>query len=169
MSTLEITLLAVIIGFGLVGLKAGLVQSIGSIIGLVIGTAVATRTFDDVGGFLLPLFGGNQIAAAVTSFIIIVLLVSRGVGILVYLADKAFGIIPGVNILNRLGGLLFGLIEGALLIGVIFSLSSRLPLSESTQSMIADSRLIQFTVTVSKWLLPLFPEALEKTKTIITG
>ena len=90
MTTLELILLAVILGFGIGGFATGLIQAIGSLVGVLVGTTVATRAYDDIAALALPLFGGNQIAAAVTSFIFLFLLTSRLVAFVVHLIDKAY-------------------------------------------------------------------------------
>lgn len=165
MTTLEIILLAVVAGFGIGGFSAGLIQAVGSIVGAVVGTVVATRVYESVAGFALPLFGGNQIAAAVTSFILIFSVVSAVVGILVRVIDKAYKLIaifPGLKSLNRLGGLVFGLLEGAIVVGVMLNLVMRLPLSPETVRMLQDSFWTKNFLAIGGWLLPLFPAAVEK-------
>ncbi|MBI3956870.1 MAG: CvpA family protein [Candidatus Kerfeldbacteria bacterium] len=169
MTTLEIVLLAVIAGFGIVGFAKGLIQAIGSIIGVVIGTIVATRAFDDVAALATPLFGGNQIAASVTAFIVLFLLTSQLVGFVVRLIDQAFKIIalfPGLKLINRVGGLVLGLFEGVLVVGVVLHLVTRLPISNESLTFIRDSFWLRTFLGVGDWLVPLFPEALKKAREI---
>ncbi|MFH1171788.1 MAG: CvpA family protein, partial [bacterium] len=131
MTTLEILLLVVVLGFGIAGFGAGLIQAIGSLVGVFVGTAVATRSYERVAGIALPIFGGNEIAASITSFIFLFLVTSRLVGLIVHILDKAFkflAIFPGLKMLNRLGGFALGIIEGILVIGVVLNLVLRLPL-----------------------------------------
>lgn len=172
MTTLEILLVAVVIGFGIGGFLSGLIRSIGSIIGLVVGTTVATRSYDDVAGLALPLFGGNALAAAITSFIVIFLIVSRAVSFVVLLIDKAYkflAVFPGLKAINRLGGLILGLLEGALVVGVVLTLVTRLPLSEETMRAIQDSFWLTQFLAFGSWLLPLFPEALKRAQEAAVG
>lgn len=170
MTTLELILLAVVLGFGIGGFATGLIQAIGSLIGVLVGTTVATRAYDDVASLALPLFGGNQIAAAVTSFILIFLFTSRLVGLVVHLVDKAYkflAIFPGLKMLNRIGGFVLGIVEGAFVVGVVLTLVTRLPLSESTQTTLHASFWLQTFLAIGGWLLPLFPEALEKARSTL--
>lgn len=167
MTTLELVLLAVVVGFGIVGFAKGLIQAVGSLVGVVIGTIVATRAFDDVAALAVPLFGGNQIAASVTAFIIIFLFTSQLVGFVVRLVDQAFKIIaifPGLKFINRAGGLALGLFEGILVVGVVLHLVTRLPISNESLAFIRDSFWLRTFLGVGDWLVPLFPEALKKAR-----
>ena len=58
MSTTAIALI-VIAGFGILGFAIGLIRSLGSIVGIVVGSVAATNYYRAVGGFLLPFLGKN--------------------------------------------------------------------------------------------------------------
>lgn len=170
MTGLESTLAAVILGFGIVGFSAGLIQGIGSIVGLVVGVVLASRSYQSVGGFLLPLVGGNQIAAAILGFALVLFFTSKAIGLVFYFIDRAFklvAILPGTVFLNRLGGLTLGLIEGVFVVGVTLNLVVRLPLSEKTLTSIQDSALLTFSMNAARWMISLFPEALEKAQGVL--
>ncbi len=170
MNALDTTLVVIIAGFGVSGFLTGLIQVVGSLVGSVVGVMVASRSFRSVGGFALPFFGGNELASAITSFIILFVLTSKAVGFLFYLIDKAYklaSIIPGLKLLNRIGGLGLGLVEGIVIIGVILNLITRMPLSESALTTVENSAIMQFCITLTGWLTPLFPEVLEKAKTVL--
>jgi len=170
MTTLELILLAVILGFGIGGFATGLIQAIGSLVGVLVGTTVATRAYDDIAALALPLFGGNQIAAAVTSFIFLFLLTSRLVAFVVHLIDKAYkflAVFPGLKMLNRVGGFVLGIVEGVFVVGVVLTLVTRLPLAESTRATLETSFWLKNFIAIGSWLLPLFPEALEKARTTL--
>jgi uncharacterized membrane protein required for colicin V production len=170
MTFVELALIAVVCGFGIAGFASGLIQAIGSLIGVFVGTAVATRTYATVAGFALPLFGGNEVAASIVSFIVIFLVTGRLIGLIVHLLDKAYKFLaffPGLKMLNRIGGFVLGLLEGAFIVGVVLNLLIRLPLSPETVQTIHDSQWLSNFLALGGWLLPLFPKALEEARDLI--
>lgn len=167
MSTVEGIALGVILLFSIVGMKSGLLHSIGALIGLVVGVALATRLYQPFASFLLPFFNNNEVAASLTSFILIFVFLSRVIGFLIAVTLKPLGIVPGVALLNALGGLGFGLIEGVLLIGIVLSFTDRLPISDALSRQISDSSILATLVSISHVLTPLFPSALRKARELL--
>ncbi len=170
MNLLEIILLAIILGFGVFGYMTGLIQAVGSIIGLFVGFAVATRYADAFAGIFLPLYGGNHVAATITAFIILFVVASKVVGLLFYAVDRVFrllAIIPGLQLLNRLGGLLLGLLEGILVIGIILNVISHLPVASQTVALVSDSWFLRSLRAVSTLVIAVFPRALDTIRSSI--
>ena len=171
MTGLEIILLIVIIGFALVGFSAGLIQSVGTVVGVIVGAFIAGRSYEGAASFASPLFGGNDIVAVATSFILIFLLVTRIVGALFYMLNKAFKfftIVPGLGLVNRIGGLALGLVEGLLFVGVALNLIQRLSIAEETMETLEASTLVHVLTTVTGWIMPLIPQ-LSEGATILTS
>lgn len=164
MSVLEIALLFVAGGFALYGMMLGLIQAIGSIVGLYVGFAFATRYVDGVAHFLTPFFGGNEIAATITGFILLFIIASKLVGILFLIIDKIFRIaslIPGLQLLNRLGGFFLGLLEGIIVVGIILNVLMHLPVSAGTASTVNNSTVLRLMVDTSKVVTALYPSAFQ--------
>lgn len=167
MSTVEGIALGVILVFGLVGLKSGLLHAIGAVVGLVVGVLLASRLYEPFASFLLPFFNNNEVAASLTSFILIFVFLSRVIGFLIGITLKPLGLVPGVGLLDALGGLAVGLVEGVLLIGIILSFADRLPLSEAMSRQLGESAILGTLVTISHLLTPLFPSALRKARELL--
>lgn len=170
MLTAQTIALIIIAGFALFGFASGLIRGIGSIVGIILGAIVATKNFAAVGGFLLPFLGGNKLVAGVTAYLLLFLAMSALIGFLFLSLDRIFqlvAIIPGLKALNRIGGLLLGIVEGVLIVGVIFNAYTQLPLPRTTESQAKDSALIRFSMRTAKIVLPGYSKALERAKTII--
>lgn len=169
--TLDAVLIVVIAGFAVVGFTTGLIQAVGSIVGMVIGSIIAARTFRSVGGFTLPLLGNSEVVAAITSFILVFGVTTKIIGLLFHLVDKAYklaAIIPGLKGFNRLGGLVLGAVEGALFTGIILGVAVKLPLSEQMLATIHDGAVSRFLLAVSGWVIPLLPGVYEKARSVAT-
>ncbi len=170
MSILEIVLLFVAGGFALYGMMLGLIQSIGSLLGLFVGFAVATRYVDGIAHFLTPFFGGNEIAATITGFILLFVIASKLVGIIFLIIDKIFRIaslIPGLQLLNRLGGFLLGLLEGIIVVGIILNVLTHLPVSAGTASTVNDSTVLRLMVGTSKIVSAFYPSAFQRIEGVV--
>ena len=170
MNWLDILILLSILGYVWGGFMTGLIQSIGGLVGLFVGTVVASRTYDHFGNLLAALFRGNGVVGDIVAFILIFLIVSRLIGLAFFLVNKMFNfiaIVPGMKLMNRLGGALFGLIEGGLFAGITLQFMSRLPVSTPLGDAIANSQLAQFSLNVAGWLVPLFPTALREAENAV--
>ena len=165
-------LLIVLSVFGYVwgGFWTGLIQSIGGLVGLFVGEILASRYYEHFSNLVAPVFNGNQILAKVFAFILIFLLVSRLVGVAFYFVNKIFNfiaIVPGLKFINRLGGAVFGFLEGALFIGITLQFIARLPISTPFATTIANSSIAPYFLNVTAWLVPLFPGALKEAENAV--
>lgn len=154
-SLLDVILLLAVFGFLLFGLWFGLVHTFGSFIGTVVGAAVAGQLYAFVPGTF----------ASVASFIVITLVVSRLVGIGLVLIEKIFhiiSIIPFVKSINRLGGGVFGLLEGVLFVGVVLIVASHYNLGPWFTDAMTNSKVAPTLVQAAKVLLPFLPLALKQ-------
>ncbi len=174
-SWFDILLLATVFGYVWGGFWTGLIQSIGGVIGLFVGEILASRYYEHYASWVAPVFNGNQILAKVFAFILIFLIVSRLVGMLFWFVNKVFhfiAIVPGLKLVNKLGGAIFGFIEGSLFIGIVLQFLVRLPISVAFAGTINNSKIALYFLSITTWLVPLFPkiikQATDATKTIIS-
>ena len=168
MNILDIILIVILATFMVAGWRYGLLRSVGSIIGMVVGAYVAGNYYEWGAGFLMNFIGDHQALASVLSFGIIFLVISQLFGIVVYFIDKVFNIvmiIPFVKGFNRLLGFLFGFFEGALLLGTIFYIIARFPFLDFLQNAIAGSLLAGYLIDLANILSPLLPSALNNLPT----
>ncbi|MEK7637325.1 MAG: CvpA family protein [Patescibacteria group bacterium] len=165
LSWFDLLLLLSVFGFVWGGFWTGLIQAVGGVVGLFLGSIIASRYYERFAGTVAPVFGGNAIAGKVFAFILIFLLVTRLVGVLFWLVNKIFNfmaIIPGLKFVNRLGGAIFGFLEGALFVGITLQFITRLPISVPFAGTIAHSTIAKYFLDVTAWLVPLFPQVIKQ-------
>jgi len=164
MSTFDIILLVIIGSFGLFGLWFGLIHTLGSLVGTVLGVYLASRYYEVGANWIMHITGWQPNFSKVIIFIIAFLIINRLVGFAFWIVDKILSLItrlPFVNSLNRLLGMVFGVFEGALVLGIIFFFISRFPLSTTFMSALEVSKVAPYTVKLAKVLWPLIPDALK--------
>jgi uncharacterized membrane protein required for colicin V production len=101
---------------------------------------------------------------------LVFILASQLIGVVFAIVNKIFKfftIIPGLKFLNRLAGGILGFIEGTFVIGITLQFVGRLPLSEHWANQLADSAVVAYFASLSGWLVPLFPKALETAKNLL--
>jgi len=169
MTLFDLILILIIFGFGWFGFWFGLIHAVGGLVGLILGTALASRYYDNLADKVLFIFNGNQNLANIISFLVIYIIGSRLVGFIFYLIDKVLKPItnlPFLKSINRLAGGLLGLAEGILTVGLFIYFISRFPLPWLEQ-LIANSRIAWYFVKMANLLLPFLPEVLKKIESII--
>ncbi|MFA5047810.1 MAG: CvpA family protein [Patescibacteria group bacterium] len=166
----DVILIVIVLIFALVGFASGLVQAVGTIIGIFVGAWVASHYFVLLGDWLTPIVLGHALVAKIIAFIILFILVSRLIGLIFHLLDKAFkiiSIIPFLKSINRLGGMLLGLVEGALVVGLIVYVIAKLaPDWTWVKNDLNGSQIAHYLVWVAKVLTDQLPQAFAKIKSI---
>lgn len=169
MTGLDFFLLVFLASYVWVGFASGLIQSVGSFLGLFLGVFAASRWFAWLGPVIAPLVGG-ALAGSIVAFILLFVVVSRFTGIVVVLINKIFNliaIVPGLRLTNRLGGAAFGFVEGALAIGITLHFVSRLPIGATATHALTTSRLVPYFAKVTDWLVGLLPEVLRNVQSVL--
>ncbi len=170
MSLFDTIVLVIIGGFGLFGLWFGLVHTLGSLIGTVFGVYLASRYYGPVAEWLIRTTGWEENISRVVIFVIAFIVINRLVGLAFWIVDKILSIftrLPFVSSLNRLLGLIFGLFEGALVVGMVFYFIARFPIGEKFMGWIAASQVAPFTVKIATVLWPLLPDAIKALKSTV--
>lgn len=165
LSWFDIALILSAWGFVWGGFTTGLIQAIGGVIGLFVGATVASRTYEHFAGWVAPVFNGSPVMSKLFAFVLIFLLVTRLVGLVFWLVNKIFhliAIIPGLKLVNKLGGAVFGFIEASLFLGITMQFLVRLPIATPFAQTIHDSRIAGYFLGVAGWLLPLLPSVLRQ-------
>lgn len=164
MSWLDLILLLSLGSYVWGGLKAGLIQAAGGVLGLIIGATVASRQYESFAPAMSSVFGGNEIVGKVAAFIAVFFVVTRIVAILVWFINKLFNIVaivPGLKFLNRVGGAAFGFLEGALFLGLTLQFVNRLPIPTEWAKNMEGSFMVPFLLGIAGWLVPFLPKALK--------
>lgn len=163
MPLIDIILICIISGFALFGLWFGLVHTLGSLLGTILGVFLASRYYEPVAGWLMNVTGWEANVSRVIIFIIAFLLINRLVGVVFFFIERfsrIFTKLPIVGGFNRLFGFLFGLLEGVITVGIALYFIERFPLSDRIMDSIAGSSIAPYTIDVAGLLLPFIPEAI---------
>lgn len=161
MSLFDLILLIILLLFAGAGYRFGLIHAIGSLVGVAVGLVVAGKVYVPIAEKIAPYIWGHDLVARVVAYLVLFILVNRLVGLTFWLLEKTYNmlaIVPGLKIINRGLGALLGLIEGILVLGVIFHLVGRVPVLGTIMAPIARSELAQWILSVSAILLPLLPQ-----------
>jgi len=170
MSIFDITLLVIVSGFALFGLWFGLVHTIGSLIGTAFGVYLASRYYEPVANWIIGFSGWNQNYIKVIVFIVSFTLITRLVGFVFWIMEKFLTIftrMPFVHGMDKLLGAIFGILEGAVVVGVSLYFIARFPISLSFMSGLAQSQVAPPLVKIASILVPLFPEALRMLRSTV--
>jgi len=123
MNLFDIIILAVLIFFALKGLVRGLVNEAASLSGLILGGWLAYRFYPVLS---VPIRTALHFPAQVSSFLAFKLLLLV-TGIVAHIAGNVITAalkLVMLDSLNRLGGILIGATEGALLLSLLFSIAT---------------------------------------------
>jgi membrane protein required for colicin V production len=167
----DVILLLFLAGFVFYGLFFGLIRTLGSIVGVLVGAFLASRYYLTVFEWVGDLAFGYDNIGKVVVFIILFTVINRLVGLVFAILDRTFNIIsiiPFLKTINRLAGALLGFLEGALILGLIIYVASKYSFLPSLfGGWIVDSEMVPFLLKFVNLLLPLLPEALKMIQGII--
>ena len=172
MSIFDIVLLVIISGFGLFGLWFGLVDTLVSLVGTVVAVYFASRYYEPVANWLQNLTGWGANFSKVLIFILAFIIITRIVGLIFWVFRKILKIftrIPFIRGLDRILGLVFGLVEGVIFLGISLFFISRFPLGETFMSWMVNSQVAPGLVKIASLLWPLLPEALKILRSTVEG
>ncbi|MDO8425757.1 MAG: CvpA family protein [bacterium] len=161
----DLALLIILGGFVLYGFWSGLIRAAGTLVGVIVGAFLAGRLFGPIAERFAWLFGGSDNLAKVVVFFVLFVLINRLVGFGFYLVDRTFrviAIIPFLKTINRLAGAIFGLAEGALVLGGVLWLSTIFPITTTFTASIAESDLARSLVGIASVIIPLLPEVVRE-------
>ena len=170
MIILDYVLLAILAYFTIWGLRKGLIQAIGSIVGLILAIVVASRYFEQVTELILPLasfLADNPNLTRIIVFVLMLIVINRVIVFLVGLIYKAFSILPFIGLFNRILGGILGLLEGAILLGLVIFFASRFPFGSIVESFLADSQVAPYLISITGIVQPFIPEAIKQIQGLI--
>jgi membrane protein required for colicin V production len=166
----DIILIIILAGFVLKGFRLGLIEGIGSLVGIVVGLIVAANYYVDLAASFEWIFLGNQTVAQIVCFLLIFIIVNRLIATIFWIFDKMFKIIafiPFLKTFNRLLGAVLGLIEGVFVIGIVLHLLVNFTQGDYWDSKIEGSKAAGIFQSVTSVVTPLIPERSEQLKEYI--
>jgi uncharacterized membrane protein required for colicin V production len=161
MMFVDIVLIVIIGAFVLFGLFFGFVHTLGSLIGAIVAILFASRLVDPAFQSFGFLFGGGS-AAKVILFIIIFLLVSRLVGLVFWLLGRVWGLlawIPFASSIDRLLGVLFGFVEGVVVVGIVLYYAMQILPANALRTVLETSFMAKYLMVAVSALQVFFPLA----------
>jgi len=127
MSLVDILIWAVLLMFVVKGFSRGLVREVCSLLGLVVGGWAAFRYSPYLAEAARPIIHLPHHVAVVLSFVLLFLLI----GLLFFLVGHLLTVVFKIMLLggiNRVGGVLFGLLEGAFILCLALNLGISKPM-----------------------------------------
>jgi membrane protein required for colicin V production len=165
MNTLDFILIGIILLFAYLGFRRGFLQTLGSLLGIIVASIVAGRFYLWLG----DLFGGSNFSK-VLAFILVFALIIKLISLVFWALGKIFqviAVIPFLQTFERVLGGVLGLTEGILILTVLTFFTTRYPFNDWLTSQMKDSVVVGILLAISYIFLPLLPEGLKKLKSII--
>jgi len=120
------------------GMRKGIIRSIINLIGIILAIFLSIFWFQELSQFLGKYITVNNEMLNIIAFILIFLSVCLIAKIAEILLKKLFSLLF-ISWIDHLGGALFGLIRGSLMIGIILIVLSLIPLPEFLQDQLKNS------------------------------
>lgn len=154
-------LIALLVGFILFGLWFGFVHTLGALAGTLAGAFLAGIMYEPAASFFSSLFGWDHNLMRVVCFLVLFVLINRLVGLAFYMIERVFrfiSIIPFVRTIDHILGMILGLFEGVLVLGLTLVVAEKFPVG-ALVDMIGDSSVATWLMKTASILLPLLPNA----------
>ena len=166
MLILDVILLIIVSGFIFYGLFFGLIRTLGSLVGMVVGIWLTTIFYLTVFDWVKNLFFGHDFSGKIITFIVLFTLINRLIGFIFVILDRTFdliSIIPFLKTINRLAGAFLGFIEGGFVLGFVLLYIS----NTSFSGWLANSKVAPFLIDYAKAIIPMLPGVLGRIKNMI--
>lgn len=170
MNTLDLILIVLLFLFFIAGFWRGLIKTLGGFFGLLLGVFIAGLFYEDLVNWVSQYIPWSPRALNVIAFILIYTLVARLVELIFVLINKIFKlftIIPFLKTINRLAGGAFGLLQGALFLGIALYIYSKYAFWPWLDAQILASQIAAMLNFLIKFILMLLPDALKEIEGLI--
>ena len=169
LTVLDFILIIILFFFAFAGFFFGLIRSLGCLIGTVLGVIVAANYFQTFADWFTG-WGMPDNWARIVGFLMIFIVVSRLISLVFWILNKIYNVlsvIPFLKTINRIAGLIFGVIEGGIVVGTILVFVIRFPFAEFLIPAIESSKLAEYLFGIGTWLFPLLPELFDQAKDLV--
>ncbi len=159
MHWIDLVLVLILIGFGVLGWKRGFILTIGQVIGSIIGFLIARTTSPWLGAVIALFMPSRPGLAQLIAFIIIFFIIERLIGILVGLVNVVFKIItalPIISSVDKFLGFVLGIVEGIVFVGSSVYLVMTLRLDASLMAWLSSSTVSHYVQQAFQYLLGYF-------------
>ncbi len=165
MHIIDIILGIFLLIFIIKGIRNGLIQSVVGLIGLILTILAITKFGTFVKLTLIENFGLNEILSLIIAYILIVILVYLITRIIIKILHLVIGMLH-LGWLNRLLGMVFGLLNGALIIAIMLALINLAPKSETINNFISPSKIVRYVNYSTQFLQTEYSEILNEDGTL---
>lgn len=138
LTLLDILLWAIMIAFAAKGFMKGLVREVCALLGVVAGAWAAFTYYAPLSGAIRGIIALPPPIAVAIAFILIYLIL----GLLFFLLGHLLTVIFKIMLLgwlNRLGGTIFGFLQGGFILCILLSIGARAPLPAKTKGYMNSS------------------------------
>ncbi|MCF7793704.1 MAG: CvpA family protein [Candidatus Cloacimonetes bacterium] len=158
MHLLDIIIGIFVLAFVFNGLRKGFIKSVLGLLGLIVIIILIIKIGNPVKIMLIRELGINEILAVALAYILIIFFITIVVKIIGWMLSKIMNIL-NAGCLDRILGMVFGFLNGVLIIAIVLILLDITPMRKSIRKFTNDSVAVQyirkFTLIVDKN----FPEA----------
>ena len=173
MGIFDIIILIILLGFVFYGLFFGLIRTVGSLAGLIIGVWLATLFYLPAFTLVQSLFFGHDMTGKVIVFLVLFVLINRLICFLFTVLDNTYNflsIIPFLKTINRLAGAVFGFVLGGFILGLIFYYIGSTPwLAAVFGRFIDGSQVVPFLLKFSQPIIAIIPVIIKKVSAWISA
>ncbi len=159
----DIVIIVVVALFALSGLRSGLIKTLGSLLGTVLGVYVAGRYYTPLTDLLIGFTGWSPNFIRIVVFLLLFIISNRLIGLIFWFIDKAVGIVtrlPFLSTIDKILGGIVGVIEGILVVGIAIFFITRYPPSSGFMTKLGESRMAPKAMQAASFLWPLLPKEL---------
>jgi hypothetical protein len=163
MTFFDLLLSLSVFAFVLAGLWFGLVHALGALTGMILSVLIAGH-YSAIGAF------GTSNVARLLTFVIIMILVNRLIGLVFWIIERIFkvvSIVPFLKSFNALLGGALGFLEGVMVVGGGLYVAARYPVSSAFAGILTTSQVGLWLLKAFGLLVPLLPHAIRSLKSVI--
>lgn len=162
---IDVILIVFVVIFMVAGGVLGLIHTLGSFFGAIVGVFVASHLSAPVTTVLAPVFGGNTTVVSIVVFLIIYIIASRLFGFFFFLFEKSLGLaakLPFLKSIDKLLGAILGFLEGVVAVAAfVYFVGSVLP-ATWIQNLVQTSQVGAWLLSVFGFLSALVPAAVRE-------
>jgi membrane protein required for colicin V production len=162
MNFLSILIWAILLFFMVKGFMKGLIKEVCSLLGLVMGSWAAFTYYPFLSAFIRPYIHLPHYVSSVISFIIIFMTIGLLFFFLGHLLTAIFKIIL-LGSLNRIGGVIFGFLQGALVLSLLLYLGTSKPMPVKLKTELEGSKAARPFIYCGKEIISGWDGEMKKT------
>ena len=141
MSVIDIILGCFLLFFLINGFRKGLIKSVLNAFGLIMIIILLVKFSKPLTNMLIVELGLQEVLAVIVAYILIILVITLVVRLISYLLKKILSML-NLGFADRILGMIFGFLNGVLIIALILLLLNLSPLQKSVREFTRDSIIV---------------------------